>query len=239
MSPATGINAVRTTGIFCRPGCPARPHPENVEHYDTVGEALVAGYRPCRRCHALHEGGQGPTPSRWNAAPPVSIAVMDTPLGAMIAAATAGELVMLEFADRRMLATQFHRLGRMLGCRFECGETPVLARTRKQLDEFFAGRRNAFDLPLAMPGTEFQQMVWNELLRIPAGTTRSYAEQARAIGRPEAVRAVARANGDNRIAIVVPCHRVIGSDGSLTGYGGGLWRKQRLLEREGVAARDN
>lgn len=232
MSPATRISAVRTTGIFCRPGCPARPLPKNVEHFDTVGEALVAGYRPCKRCHPLHEDGKGPTPSQWNTAPAVTIAVMDTPLGAMIAAATSHELVMLEFADRRMLATQFYRLERMLGCRFECAETPVLTSTRKQLNEFFAGSRDRFDLPLSIEGTPFQKLVWNELLRIPPGATRSYAEQARAIGRPEAVRAVARANGDNRIAIIVPCHRVIGSDGSLTGYGGGLWRKKKLLERE-------
>ena len=85
---------------------------------------------------------------------------------------------------------------------------------------------------LLAPGTEFQRLVWSRLRAIPSGTTRTYAELAVEIGRPTAVRAVARANGDNRIAILIPCHRVVGSDGKLTGYGGGLWRKQRLLEIE-------
>ena len=231
-----GFNAVRTTGIFCLPSCPARPKPENVEHMETVGAALVAGYRPCKRCFPLHEAGRAPARSQRAVAPVVRLTVIDTPLGPMIAAATGEQLVLLEFADRRMLHTQFKRLGRLLGCTFERGDNAVLSAARAQLDEFFAGSRRDFDLPLLTPGTPFQRRVWSELARIPAGATRSYAEQARAIGQPEAVRAVARANGDNRIAIVIPCHRVIGSDGSLTGYGGGLWRKQRLLEREAARA---
>lgn len=223
-----GFNAVRTTRIFCRPECPARPRAENVEHMATVGAALVAGYRPCRRCFPLHEPGKAPS----RAAPVVRLAVIGTPLGHMIAAAGEERLVMLEFADRRMLHTQFKRLARYLQCAFELGDHGVLSKTRRQLAEFFAGERREFDLPVQAPGTPFQRRVWTALTRIPAGATRSYAEQARAIGRPAAVRAVARANGDNPVAIVVPCHRVIGSDGSLTGYGGGLWRKQALLDRE-------
>ena len=101
-----------------------------------------------------------------------------------------------------------------------------------QLMEYFEGKRKGFDLPLVLPGTEFQIKVWDQLLTIPFGSTRSYAEQAVAIGNPKAVRAVARANGDNRLAIIIPCHRVIGSDGKLTGYGGGLWRKEWLLAHE-------
>ena len=159
-----------------------------------------------------------------------------TPLGPMIAAATADSLVLLEFADRRMLATQFKRLGRLFGCSFERGRSTVVDRVRRQLGEYFGGEQTRFDIPLDLRGTAFQRRAWNALRRIPPGATRSYAEQAAAIGRPAAVRAVARANGDNRIAIVVPCHRVIGSDGSLTGYGGGLWRKRRLLELESAAA---
>ena len=115
---------------------------------------------------------------------------------------------------------------------FATGSHPHLERIRRELGEYFAGTRRTFETPLATPGSEFQRAVWAELRTIPFGTTRSYAAQARAIGRPAAVRAVARANGDNRIAIVIPCHRVIGSDGQLTGYGGGLWRKQRLLDHE-------
>lgn len=222
------ITAVRTTRIFCRAGCPARPNPGNVVHYDTAGEALLAGYRPCKRCHPLHAEGHGPA----RGAPVVKLAIMTTPMGPMFAGALDGRLVLLEFGDRRMVPTQFKRLGRLLACTFERGEDAVFAPLREQLEEFFAGARRDFDLPLHTPGTPFQRAAWEALRRIPSGATRSYADQAAAIGRPAAVRAVARANGDNRIAIIIPCHRVIGSDGSLTGYGGGLWRKKELLERE-------
>ena len=101
-----------------------------------------------------------------------------------------------------------------------------------ELESYFQGGLTEFSVPLLTPGTDFQRSVWSRLRAIPSGATRSYAEIAAEIGRPTAVRAVARANGDNRIAILIPCHRVIGSDGTLTGYGGGLWRKRRLLEIE-------
>jgi len=104
----------------------------------------------------------------------------------------------------------------------------------RQLEEYFAGRRQLFDLPLDLRGTDFQKRCWRELLKIPYGETRSYADIARAMGNPSAVRAVGLANGQNPIAIIVPCHRVIGSDGSLTGYGGGLESKRKLLELEGA-----
>jgi len=103
-----------------------------------------------------------------------------------------------------------------------------------QLAEYFAGQRREFDLPLDLRGTDFQKSCWRELLKVPYGETRSYADIARAMGRPAAVRAVGLANGQNPIAIIVPCHRVIGSDGSLTGYGGGLETKRKLLELEGA-----
>jgi methylated-DNA-[protein]-cysteine S-methyltransferase len=111
-------------------------------------------------------------------------------------------------------------------------DRPVLERARAQLEEYFAGRREEFDLPLAPRGTPFQRAVWAALLAIPFGETRSYGEIARAVGKPAAPRAVGAANGQNPIAIVVPCHRVIGSDGSLTGYGGGMQRKRWLLAHE-------
>ncbi|MEF9603194.1 methylated-DNA--[protein]-cysteine S-methyltransferase, partial [Paracoccus sp. PXZ] len=110
--------------------------------------------------------------------------------------------------------------------------TAVTDRTEAQITGYFAGDRAMFDLPLALHGTDFQQQVWRKLQRLPAGATISYAELARRIGRPSAIRAVARANGANQIAVVIPCHRVIGSDGGLTGYGGGLWRKQALIRHE-------
>lgn len=115
------------------------------------------------------------------------------------------------------------------------GAAPPLPEVRRQLEEYLAGRRHEFDLPLAPRGTAFERRVWEALLAIPYGETRSYAEIARAIGHPDACRAVGRANGRNPIPIVIPCHRVIGSDGSLTGYGGGLDLKRLLLGLEGAA----
>jgi methylated-DNA-[protein]-cysteine S-methyltransferase len=115
------------------------------------------------------------------------------------------------------------------------GDDPVLAEARRQLAEYFSGARREFDLPLRPAGTQFQQTVWAALREIPYGETAGYGELAARIGRPGAARAVGLANGRNPIAIVVPCHRVIGSGGSLTGYGGGLERKRYLLSLEGAA----
>lgn len=111
-------------------------------------------------------------------------------------------------------------------------ETPLLRRAAEQLRAYFAGQRRSFDLPLRMQGTDFQLAVWRALLTIPYGETRSYAQIAAQIGRPKACRAVGLANGQNPLAIIVPCHRVIGADGSLTGYGGGLDMKRLLLDLE-------
>ncbi|MFW6089967.1 MAG: methylated-DNA--[protein]-cysteine S-methyltransferase [Gemmatimonadota bacterium] len=166
----------------------------------------------------------------------VTVKRLPTPLGQMIAGAADGRLVLLEFADRRALPSQFERLAKALDCLFVPGEDEVLVRLAEQLEAYFAGDRREFDVPLETSGTDFQEKVWTALREIPPGTVCSYADVAQAIGRPTATRAVARANGDNRIAILIPCHRVIGSDGSLTGYGGGLWRKKRLLEVEGLTA---
>jgi AraC family transcriptional regulator of adaptative response/methylated-DNA-[protein]-cysteine methyltransferase len=159
-----------------------------------------------------------------------------TPLGPMIAGATDSGLCLLEFSDRRMLEVQLERISRLFPYAVAPGRNAVLEQTEEELRRYFDGDLRAFGVPLALDGTEFQRAVWEILRTIPYGTTRSYAEQAVAIGRPSAVRAVARANGDNRIAIIVPCHRVVGSDGKLTGYGGGLWRKRYLLELERRAA---
>ena len=125
------------------------------------------------------------------------------------------------------------RLKRMLNAEFEEGTSEVIDKAIKQLDEFFARQRKIFDIPLLFVGTDFQKTVWNELLKIPFGKTVSYGEMARRIGMPKAVRAVANANGANSMSIFAPCHRVIGSDHSLTGYGGGLDAKRTLLKLEG------
>ncbi|MGC2323493.1 MAG: methylated-DNA--[protein]-cysteine S-methyltransferase [Terriglobales bacterium] len=139
--------------------------------------------------------------------------------------------LLLVVSDRGLVALEFPG-GRIREGWVESAEKT--APYARQMDEYFSGRRRCFDLPLDLRGTEFQQRCWQELLKIPYGETRSYADIARSIGNPAAVRAVGLANGQNPIAIIVPCHRVIGSDGSLTGYGGGLETKRRLLELEGA-----
>lgn len=126
------------------------------------------------------------------------------------------------------------RLCRMLGAEFEAGGSPVIDEAKIQLDEYFAGALREFDVPLLFAGTDFQRRVWAALLTIPYGQTISYGEMARQIGMPTAVRAVANANGANAISIFVPCHRVIGSNGALTGYAGGLEAKEFLLKLENV-----
>ena len=150
----------------------------------------------------------------------------------MLVGATEDALCLLEFVDRRLLPAQIERIRKVLDSIFVPGTNAVIDETARQLSEYFSGERAAFDLPLELCGTDFQREVWQALIEIGYGSTRSYADVAGSLGRDAAVRAVGRANGMNAIAIVVPCHRVVGADGKLTGYGGGLWRKQRLLDLE-------
>lgn len=169
----------------------------------------------------------------------ILITRLTTPLGPMYACATDRGICLLEFTDRRMLETEFHDLQKRLNAIILAGENKPIQQLKNELAEYFSGHRTQFDVPLHFPGTPFQQSVWRELLRIPYGATRSYQQQAEILGKPKAVRAVASANGHNRIAIIIPCHRVIGKDGSLTGYSGGLERKRWLLEHEGKRVRMN
>ncbi|HUU99683.1 MAG TPA: methylated-DNA--[protein]-cysteine S-methyltransferase [Bacteroidales bacterium] len=162
----------------------------------------------------------------------IKTTIIKTPLGEMVAGATEDGICLLEFADRRMLNTEYKDLTRLLNTAIQDGENKQLKSLKRELKEYFEGKRKVFSLPLVTPGTEFQQSVWKELQNIPFGATRSYMEQAVALNNPGSVRAVANANGMNRIAIIIPCHRVIGSDGHLTGYGGGLKRKKWLLDHE-------
>jgi AraC family transcriptional regulator of adaptative response/methylated-DNA-[protein]-cysteine methyltransferase len=157
---------------------------------------------------------------------------IETPLGGMVAVADDSILYLLEFVDRRMMATQMKTLQSRYGCSLVPGTSAVLARVEDELCRYFAGELREFSVPIDTRGTEFQMSVWNRLLTIPYGETLSYSDMAGELGRPDAQRAVGKANGDNRIAIIVPCHRVVKADGTLCGYGGGLWRKQRLLELE-------
>ena len=174
----------------------------------------------------------------------VEVGRLTTPLGPMLFGVHVEpdgteSLALLEFTDRRALEAQLTAMVRRTGAVLApCSDhTGVAADLRGQLAEYFAGDRREFDVPLAAPGTSFQEAVWARLLEIPYGETRSYADVAAAVGRPGATRAVGTTNGKNRIAIVIPCHRVVRSDGSLSGYGGGLWRKRALLELEGAAPR--
>lgn len=162
----------------------------------------------------------------------VTVTRLLTPLGPMLAGATDEGICLLEFTDRRMLETQFKRLKKWLRAEIAPGTHPLFEKLDEQLKAYFEGKLTRFDLPLAQPGTEFQRNAWSVLREIPFGKTRSYKQQAEAVGNPAAVRAVAKANGDNGIAIIIPCHRVVGSNGELTGYGGGLWRKEWLLAHE-------
>jgi len=162
------------------------------------------------------------------------------PLGTLLAAVDDSGVLALEFEKAegpiRQIEEMLGRLGgrgeRRLEGPLERGEPPLIDRLREQLAGYFEGERRVFDLPLRFSGTPFQERVWNALLAIPYGEVRSYLDIARALGDPKAVRAVGAANGSNPISIVVPCHRVIGSDGSIVGYGGGIDRKRWLLAHE-------
>jgi AraC family transcriptional regulator of adaptative response/methylated-DNA-[protein]-cysteine methyltransferase len=156
--------------------------------------------------------------------------MIKTPLGDMLAGATGDAICLLEFDDRGRLERQ--TIGELFLMPHLPGEHALFAVLRDQLAQYFDGKRTAFALPLSYPGTDFQRKVWQALRDIPYGHTRSYGEVARTVGKPGAARAVGGANGANRIAIIIPCHRVIAAGGGPGGYGGGLWRKLRLLELE-------
>lgn len=318
------VFAVRTTGIFCRPSCPARrPLAGNVQYFADAKAARAAGYRPCKRCRPadadaepswaqallaevaadpglrlkdrhLRRRGLDPTTVRrhfqrrygmtfqaysraqrlahafehlkgggdmdsatfdsgfdshsgfrqafsrlFRRAPGaigdqdcLNLTWLTTPLGPMVAGATAEGVCLLEFAEPERLATQLAALDRHLALPRAPGHNRHLQTLARELGDYFEGRGRRFSVPLVLAGTPFQRRVWQALLTIAHGETRSYQDIARAIGRPAAVRAVGRANGGNRIAIIVPCHRVVNKGGGLGGYGGGLRRKQYLLALE-------
>ena len=167
-----------------------------------------------------------------NRAMPLLYCHLPTPLGEMLAIASGQGLCLLEFVGQNGVGREQVQVEAARGGPAREGMNAILEQTRAELAEYFAGRRRAFGVPLDLVGTPFQNDAWQALRAIPYGQTRSYASQARAIGRPTATRAVAAANGQNKVSIIVPCHRVIGSDGSLTGFGGGLPRKQALLALE-------
>ena len=155
-----------------------------------------------------------------------------TPIGVMIAMATDEALYVLDFFDQTSWKLDQEKVLLHLGAANTFQENTLLLTLEQELKEYFAGQRKEFSLPVAFVGTSFQEEVWNYLLTIPYGQTHSYKQQAEGVGNPKGVRAVANANSRNRLSIVVPCHRVIGSNGALTGYTGGIARKEFLLNLE-------
>ncbi len=319
------VVGVKTTGVFCRVGCPAkRPKAENCEFFSDAKGALHAGYRACLRCRPLDRGrapsdvvtrlqqivesdpkarltdaelsrlGIEPSTARrqflrhcgmtfhaYQRARRMGMALQDlrknrnvtramgvagyespsgfgaafqgifgrppseaeglnrlladwiqTPLGPMVAIANDEGLCLLEFHDRRALEREIEWVRKHFKAVIVPGKNRVLAQIAKEIGEYFEGERREFETSLVIEGSDFQRRVWRELQKIAPGRTKSYSDIARAVGSPAGVRAVGRANGDNRLAIVVPCHRVIRADGEMCGYGGGIWRKKRLLDLE-------
>ncbi len=316
---------VRTTGIFCRPSCPARkPLPRNRVYFATANEALRAGYRPCKRCRPTETNGRQPDwvgrllatvegnraarlcdrelralaidpararrffnqhygmtfqaycrrrrmgealqqiqngarlddvalgngygshsgfreafqrtfgkpPGESRQADCIVTTWFESPLGPLLAGAISEGICLLEFADRPALEAQHAALHRCFQRPILPGTNEHLNRLKQELGGYFTGELQKFGVPLVFFGSPFQQAVWKQLLRIPYGKTCSYEDVARAVHAPKGQRAVGRANGQNRIAIVVPCHRVVNKGRKLGGYGGGLWRKQFLLDLE-------
>lgn len=210
--------AVRTTGVYCLASCAGRPLRKNVEFHDTRESARAAGFRPCLRC----KPDQPRETLRW--------ATVPTSLGlALVARSDAGLRLVTLGDDRDVLVRDLER-------RFRSARlTPDSEGLRSELEAVATeidGRGPALDLPLDAQGTDLQKAVWAALRAIPAGTTASYAEVARSIGRPTAVRAVAQACGANPLAVLTPCHRVVRADGGLSGYRWGVERKRALLKRE-------
>jgi len=215
------VEGCRTTRIYCRPGCPAgkRMKPTNRVEFSSPEEARMKGYRPCKLCK----------PDDPDMGPEVFfLDNYDSPLGRYILVSTHRGLVCLE--PEEQVLPRLKRWQKM-GIRIEEGNG-FNGSIAEQLDEYFAGSLRQFDLILDVRGTDFQRQVWELLPTIPYGETRSYGQLARALGRPQASRAIGRANGTNPVSIIIPCHRVIGSNGALVGYGGGLDRKQALLNLE-------
>lgn len=164
----------------------------------------------------------------------ISVQRYPSPCGMLMLGSFGDRLCLCDWQVERHSDLVKRRLKRMLSAEFEEAPSEITRCAAAQLDEYFAGKRRAFDVPLRFAGTDFQKRVWEELLHIPYGVTISYGELARRLDRPSAVRAVANANGANAMSIFVPCHRIIGTDHSLTGYAGGLQAKRMLLELEGV-----
>lgn len=207
-----------------------------VDGHSVTSSAFDVGYESLSGFNTRFKEVFGVPPSAVGkseiVADPIFFERFPTKLGPMMAGSFQDQLCLLEFTDRRGLERELIDLKKRLKTVISPGSSAVIAETKAQIAAYFNKQLTRFSLPLMTPGTAFQQKVWQQLITIPYGETRSYKRQAELIGKPRAVRAVATANGMNRISIIIPCHRVIGSDGSLTGYAGGLARKEWLLALE-------
>ncbi|MDA0938790.1 MAG: methylated-DNA--[protein]-cysteine S-methyltransferase [Proteobacteria bacterium] len=201
---------VQTTCVFCRPTCPAQK--PKFENFSKIMGALPTKFDQHNKI--------------------LKVSWIDTKLGPMIAIADEAGLYLLEFVDRRDLEREVERLRLRTKAAIIPGTTDPIKSITLELESYFEGKLKEFNTPLHLLGSPFQKLVWDELMRIPYGTTRSYMVQATSIGKNKAYRAVANANAANQLAIIIPCHRIINSNGDLGGYGGGITRKQWLLEHE-------
>jgi AraC family transcriptional regulator of adaptative response/methylated-DNA-[protein]-cysteine methyltransferase len=194
--------------------------------------AFETGYESLSGFNDSFKSVFGFSPKASKSSQVINLKRIETPLGTMIALAVDEGICLLEFSDRRMLETEFKMLTSHYNSAVIQGDNVHFHLLQSELAAYFTGTLQHFTVPLVTPGTAFQQDVWRALREIPYGLTASYQQQAVKLGRGPAIRAVASANGMNKLAILIPCHRVIGADGALTGYAGGLWRKQWLLDHE-------
>jgi len=205
----------------------------DINNGETVTDsAMNSGYDSLSGFNESYRSIFGQSPSNSQEKSVLSIVRFTTTIGPMFACASKEGLCLLEFTDRKMLETEFKELCKRLNAVILPGENSHLTQTQSEIHDYFSGKKKVFSVPLHTPGTSFQQSAWKILHTIPYGETRSYSQQAAELGKPKAHRAVASANGRNRIAIIIPCHRVIAADGKLAGYGGGLQRKKWLLDFE-------
>ncbi|WP_349815592.1 methylated-DNA--[protein]-cysteine S-methyltransferase [Chryseobacterium sp. Marseille-Q3244] len=196
--------------------------------------AFDSGYESLSGFNESFKNIFGVSPSHNKNEKIIDLKRIETMLGTMVACADEQGICLLEFSDRKALPTELKNISKHFKANIVQGENSHFIKLEQELSEYFEGKRTEFTVPLSPVGTAFQKQVWEILQQIPYGVTRSYQEQADILGNPKSVRAVANANGLNKISILIPCHRVIGSNGQLTGYGGGIWRKQKLLELEKV-----
>ncbi|WP_342075885.1 trifunctional transcriptional activator/DNA repair protein Ada/methylated-DNA--[protein]-cysteine S-methyltransferase [Yoonia sp. SS1-5] len=197
-----------------------------------IDAQLDAGFESPQAFRTAFARLLGAPPNSFPKGAMLRAAYINTPLGSMIAVTDKSALHLLEFADRKALPTELKRLRKMVKDDIGIGRFAIFAQLQTELGRYFSGESAVFNIPLVMHGSAFTRQVWQALRKIPAGDTRSYSALAREMGTPQSTRAVARANGVNQIALIIPCHRVIAADGQSTGYGGGLWRKQKLIELE-------